>query len=137
MVIQIGRFLLVGRGLTKLYNWRIRVRNATFANGLCQATHVGGDGTQLTGSAVWATQTTQCGATEGSTKVEEEFTSPSCFFFFFSGHVSEQPVLQQVARKAQGSFRMSESTLCFSQGHVLSLCHSTSTGELGNEKFAA
>lgn len=121
MVIQTGRFLLVGRGLTKLYNWRIRVRNATFANGLCQATHTGGDGTQLIRSAVWATQTTQCDPTEGSTNIEEEFTSPPCFcfLFFFSCQISEQPVLQQLARKAQGSFRMSENTLCFSHGHVI------------------
>lgn len=57
--------------------------------------------------------------------------------FFFSCQVSEQPLLQQMTRKAQGSFRMSESTLCFSHGHVPSLCHRTCTRELGNEKFAA
>lgn len=57
--------------------------------------------------------------------------------FCFSCQVSEQLVLQQVARKARGSFRMSESVLCFSQVHVPSLCHPTCTRELGNKTFAA
>ena len=57
--------------------------------------------------------------------------------FFFFCQVLEQPVLQQLARKAQGSFTMSENTLCFSHGHMPSLCHPTCTRELGNEKSAA
>jgi len=57
--------------------------------------------------------------------------------FFFSCQVSEQPVLQQVARTAQESFRMSESTLCFSHDHTSSLCLHICTRELGNEKFSA
>lgn len=35
MFIQTGRFLVVGRGLTKMHNGRTRVRNVTFASGLC------------------------------------------------------------------------------------------------------
>lgn len=43
----------------------------------------------------------------------------------------------RAAGKARGSFRMSDSTLCFSHGHMPFLCHPNCTRELGNEKFVA